>query len=230
MMKNKRHWIMATGCAVVVSGCPTWAQAVSPAVGGAEPPSAMRQLAEAVAPGALSQTAPVVRSVDEKKPEGNRSPADDILGFQPSPRADPPSGQDPRVQYPWRRPPARLYEYGGYSSESYARALRDEAFGNLRAAGVEILTCDIVRTRDFLFWKYGFEIKYFEDVDGSPKRRVITGEIHGPYILESRAREEMNRTLSDLRARGYQIILGQTWRRSEYPWNYNYVIDYLHAF
>lgn len=121
------------------------------------------------------------------------------------------------------------YSRGGYTFESGARTARDEAERNLRESGIAVLSSRVYKEENYP-WNHGFVIEYFENNDPYRHERfVIETYTGGTQSFESNSREEMNRTVQNLRAAGYRIILGQVIKQAGYPWNYFYTIDYLRS-
>lgn len=177
---------------------------------------ALAVLALALSP-SLSQAGPVLESLRSMVLPNSGLPAAESLPPIPAPTAKPAAPPRPR--------PAEVvvYERGGYTWESDAERALNQAASNLRAAGIAVLGSRITRQEQSP-WTYGFQIDYADH--DAPPRRVET-YVSNHYSLESDARDELNRTVANLRQAGYVVVLGQVLRQSDPPWNHFYQVDYL---
>lgn len=117
----------------------------------------------------------------------------------------------------------RIYDRFGWTWESDATRAMQEAQSGLRAAGLAVLSSRVYRETGS-GWNYGFRMEVLSD--GYPPRFVESFN-NGYYSFESEARQEAEKTASNLRFAGYTVVLIQVLRQSESPWNYSYFVDFV---
>lgn len=120
---------------------------------------------------------------------------------------------------------SEIARYGrqGFASQYNAQSALQQAETNLRQLGVSMLASRVLRDSSYPY-NYRFEIEYYAD-SWNPLR--ISTYRGGTHTSEWNARNEMERTLANMRAAGQQLILGLVIRENSYPYNYYYEVDYL---
>ncbi|MBI3552253.1 MAG: hypothetical protein HY077_07025 [Elusimicrobia bacterium] len=174
-------------------------------------PAALFALALAVP--ALAQTPEAMKSATL----GSSLQAVLDAGIPPAPQA--------RASAPVYNAQTRSYAQGGFTYESDALNASNSAQANLRNAGLKVLRVENTRQNGGS-WNYGFRIEYFEVNNPLGNPRSVATTSNGDYNWDSDAKNGLANEENNLRARGYAIVLGETLKRSAWPYRYYYRIAY----
>ncbi len=120
----------------------------------------------------------------------------------------------------------RRFNRGGFTFESEAATALREAENGFRQAGIALVASRVTRESAYP-WKYGLEIEYYSERGPYGSSVEIETYRGGLQTFESDAREEMRRTINNLRAAGETVILGLVSKEEAYPWRYYYSVDFL---
>ena len=122
------------------------------------------------------------------------------------------------------------YEDGDWTFADSARSAMNQRRAAFKEAGFVIFSASVFKRSAFP-WNAYYVIEYLRPVDRwSRGSRGILRYEEGDWTFPDGPRGPMNFRANALREAGYKIISSTVYTRSEFPWNYFFVIEYVRPF
>lgn len=119
----------------------------------------------------------------------------------------------------------QLYARGGYASEWEAQDALRQAETNMGSAGLAALGSQVFPEAQGQ--TYGFRVDYADQDHTTLPPRTIETYTSGFFSGLWEAQDSMERTVRNLRASGYALIMARMLQQPSSPWNHYYQVDYV---